>query len=109
MMLTTRILVILFATKSARMMTVKNSGSSNVQNEVFDNTELWNLDITFAKFLVPRLKAAKESYALEEEVMDKIIFAFEYASSDQLFHGDMPKEVTEGLQLFTDNYFRLWN
>ena len=75
----------------------------------FDNTELWNLDITFAKFLVPRLKAAKESYALEEEVMDKIIFAFEYASSDQLFHGKMPDEVTEGLQLFADNYFRLWN
>ena len=75
----------------------------------FDNTELWNLDVTIAKFLVPRLKAAKDSYALEEEIMDKIIFAFEYASSDQIFQGKMPDEVAEGLQLFAGNYFRLWN
>lgn len=75
----------------------------------FDSTELWNLDVTIAKFIVPRLQAAKESYGIDEDIINKIIFAFEYASSEKLFSGPITKEVTEGLQLFSENYFALWN
>ena len=96
----------------------------------FDDTELWNLDHTFAKFVLPRLKRFKEvnqgypasiTYEVWDEYLDKMIYAFENIDyDDKSYDGvewyDMPQEardavfekVNEGLDLFRKHYFSLW-
>lgn len=77
----------------------------------FDNTELWNLDTTLAKFLLPRLKAAKAlHYGIPEHEMSAMIEAFEFMLTDSYFtrseiHNEM---VQKGLKLFLHNYLGLW-
>lgn len=74
----------------------------------FDDAELWNLDITFAKFVLPRLKAYKVATDHEDDKgIDKMIVAFEAIVSGECFNS-MPEEVEDGLKLFHENYFRLW-
>jgi hypothetical protein len=74
----------------------------------FDNTELWNLDITIAKFILPRLIAYKEvSTHTDDKGIDKMIVAFEAIVNGDCFNS-MPEEVEEGLKVFHENYFRLW-
>lgn len=96
----------------------------------FDDTELWNLDYTFAKFVLPRLKRFKEvnqgypasiTYEVWDEYLDKMIYAFENIDyDDKSYDGvewfDMSQEardvvvekVNEGLDLFRRHYFSLW-
>lgn len=96
----------------------------------FDDTELWNLDYTFAKFVLPRLKRFKEvnqgypssiTYEVWDEYLDKMIYAFENIDyDDKSYDGvewyNMPQEardavvdkVNEGLDLFRKHYFSLW-
>ena len=89
----------------------------------FDNSELWNLDITIAKFVIPRLKAFKKIITDNNEpfiiggdytfyeVLDKIINAFEIIVDDNRpdhLHNHDNEKVTEGLLLFVKYYSHLW-
>ena len=67
----------------------------------FDDTECWNLDITFCKFIIPRLKVFKEQndgypvrYHSKEEwdkILDDMIEGFELNSNkfDTVFSFDL--------------------
>lgn len=83
----------------------------------FDSTELWNLDVTITKFVLPRLKAFKEeiigypanlSEKKWDKILDKIIAAFEILSNEDPFLYDDEK-VDNGLKLFAKYYNRLWD
>lgn len=94
----------------------------------FDETELWHLYVSIAKFVLPRLIAFKSttkgtpcSFASDvtwKEAIDKMIFAFKFIVDDKNLqemddNGNMVltedgKKCKEGLQLFTDNFFNLW-
>jgi hypothetical protein len=89
----------------------------------FDDTELWNLDTTIAKFIYPRLIAYKamgqnsypgklESVEQWNKVLDKMIFSFHFLSGDekfQSFEEDEWTNVDEGLALFAEHFGSLWN
>lgn len=77
----------------------------------FDNTELWNLDTTFSKFVLPRLKAFKDTgYESAEMVgeLDKMIAAFQAIVDGKHFIG-VGNDIEVGLKSFHDNFFSLWN
>lgn len=89
-------------------------------------SDLWNLDITIANFVLPRLKKFKEEddgYPEREEMntpekwdeaLDKMILAFEYVihQFDKKSHFDEDKRrqavIDEGLQLFAKWFRYLW-
>lgn len=87
----------------------------------WDNTELWNLDITLAKLILPRLRRFRvklqgwpASLTLGEwqDALDKMIKAFELIL-DEDYHswddnGDMMQTVETGLTLFAKYYRDLW-
>ena len=64
----------------------------------FDNSELWSLDATIAKFILPRLKAFRECHCgypgnLSDEkwneILDKMIIAFDiYLNDDDLINSE---------------------
>ncbi|MBQ7489799.1 MAG: hypothetical protein IJT51_04695 [Bacteroidales bacterium] len=94
-----------------------------------DDTETWNLDVTVAKFILPRLKRFKEvnnGYPCEltpegwDQVIEKMIYAFEHSEYEDLdydgkswleLHEAEKKEIlckiTEGLNLFARHFFDL--
>lgn len=86
----------------------------------FDDSEIWNFDITLAKFIIPRLERFKQvcdgypycddvkSFQDWITVLNKIIASFsEIACKDD---GDDRDEdiINEGLDLFRKYYFYLW-
>lgn len=91
----------------------------------FDDTECWNLDITFSLFIVPRLKVFKELndgyparyHSIEEwnKILDEMIEGFELHSNKFNWdtadsneeNGNMAK-VKRALKLFQENFFDLW-
>lgn len=96
-----------------------------------NSKETWNLDITFAKYIIPRLKKFKKlnnGYPGREEMdtpekwdeaLDKMIQAFEYVVNEFDWWKDNPKYnfdegkrrqtvINEGLQLFAKYYMNLW-
>lgn len=82
----------------------------------FDDTETWSLDVTFAKFLVPRLKRFKElnngiPNGLNEQewnnILDEMIEGFEGIITDDLINPRNEK-ADKALKLFTEHYFSLW-
>ena len=94
----------------------------------FDSTELWNLDVTFAKFLVPRLKAYKESRSgipgrlvssdktteKDSKKWDKIIQdmidGFEIiATVDGYNWKDKSGKPEKAVKLLAKHYFDLWD
>jgi hypothetical protein len=86
----------------------------------FDNSELWSLDSTITKFILPRLKVFREIQAghpgcvkNEKEwnkILDKIIKAFEIADSSisGLISDEEYKDWKKGMNLFVKYYFCLW-
>ena len=81
----------------------------------FDDAETWALNNTIAKFIEPRLKLFREIHAsypaniTEEqwnEILDKMIKAFEYINNDNIHNHQ--EEVDEGLDLFREYFFGLW-
>lgn len=79
----------------------------------FDTTELWNLHVTIASFIVPRLKAFKEespcipgnvTVAEWESDCDKMIEVFQSVIDGT----DKYEEVQEGLELFKKYFLGLW-
>lgn len=95
----------------------------------FDDTAVWNLDVTIAKFVTPRLEAfillsgvsvpysrVKEDFLTKEEwttVLNKILEAFRHISSDDNFSvsegsQERAEEVRVGLSLFAEYFGDLW-
>lgn len=84
------------------------------------NEELWSLDYTIAKFILPRLIAFRERFIknktkpISEQEFDKMILALEYAiitgeegfAKYDLFNNI---DVNEGAKLLGDNFFKLWH
>lgn len=91
----------------------------------FDDTECWNLDITFSLFIIPRLKVFKElndgypaRYNSKEEwdkILDEMIEGFELHSNKFNWdtadaneeNGNMAK-AKKAIRLFQENFFDLW-
>ena len=91
-------------------------------NDTFIEEELWSLDHTIAKFIVPRLKKfqqlladpscvagpphsiAREEWAL---ILNRMIYSFDKISSDTVNYSDDPK-IQEGIDLFAKWYRCLW-
>ena len=91
----------------------------------FDDTEMWNLDITFCKFIIPRLKVFKELndgyparyHSIEEwnKILDEMIEGFEFHSNKFNWdtadaneeNGNMAK-AKKAIRLFQENFFDLW-
>ena len=88
----------------------------------YSDEELWNLDSTICKWLLPRLKTFKEKTigfpptlnSPEEwgDILEKIILALELHVSDL---PDSPeqvriecKQIEEGLELFGKYFCNLW-
>ena len=86
----------------------------------FSDRDTWNLDVTTAKFVLPRLKRFKEltnghPYELTWDewlaILDKIIYALSVAASDKGYYElsvDEGKKVQEGFELFGKYYGSLW-
>jgi len=96
----------------------------------FNDSDLWNLDLTIAKFVLPRLQEFKKNntgypgYLTEiewEEMLDKMIYAMqgivdEFSAENILAcdaHFDKPEEhwvkVRDGLCLFGEHFMELWD
>lgn len=84
----------------------------------FDPSECWNLDVTFAEFIWPRLVKFKEDVhthpgsleSMEEwhKILDKMIKTFKIMANS-IDNDDYDRdEVEEGLQLFAKYYLSLW-
>ena len=98
------------------------------QTRGWDDSETWALEHTIAKFIAPRLKSFKElncgvpggvfSGTIEEqserwnEVLDQMIFAFEFVADEDRYFGPFDKEenrrVEKGLDLFREYFRSLW-
>lgn len=89
----------------------------------FTNEELWNLDVTIAKFILPRLKRYKKSTRCHpaeitekqwDTILDKMIFSFNFFATDkrwaiEIFTNEkIWKKVDEGLELFAKWFGSLW-
>jgi hypothetical protein len=94
----------------------------------FDDTETWELYMTIAKFILPRLKAfRKDTYSTPvtvdctavftdkewDDVLDKMIYAFTTIVRDDdydstTFHIEYNKQK-EGLALFSEHFLSLWD
>lgn len=86
----------------------------------WDDSETWSLDMSLAKLIAPRLKRFREVtkcrpiYMTDEEwdeILCKMIFAFEYCADEQSVIGcteEIHAKVAEGLDLFAKHYRGLW-
>lgn len=80
--------------------------------------DTWNLDITIAEFILPRLKLFKEVAdcfpakldSMEEwhDILDKMIDAFYLISTDKRKTEADNNAIEEGLGLFKRYYHSLW-
>ena len=87
----------------------------------FDNSELWNLDGTFAKFIYPRLKAFLEAtkecpqrpegitYEQWISILEKMVNGFELLSRDAIRTDDEMELINDALKLFAEHFLNLWN
>lgn len=94
--------------------------NSNVQAK---DEDFYSLDMTFAKFILPRLMhfknleglgfPGKEKMTMKkwQNILDKMIFAMEYCAGEDQFEDidpKMEKIVQEGLNLFGQYFRSLW-
>lgn len=85
----------------------------------WDDSETWSLDSSLARIILPRLKRFREltiahpsNHSEDEwnEILDKIIAAFEFAASEGRWQAS-PEEYDkhhEGIKLFAQYYWALW-
>ena len=92
----------------------------------FCDSETWNLDAVIAEFILPRLKRFREvtngyskdfsNYDEWYEVLDKMIFSFEWILTYAYSVGDLSneeyknslKKYDEGMKLFAKYFRNLW-
>lgn len=100
----------------------KKKGLSKIREE-----ELWGLDVTLAKYILPRLIRFKdindmsyphdfESHEQWRKTIDKMIYAFEYViKSNYEVYTDLEEErkraekYREGMLLFAEYFMDLWD
>lgn len=96
----------------------KKKGLSKIQDK-----ELWGLDVTIAKFVLPRLIKFKQklgSYPSNlkdsqewEGIIDKMIWSFEYVIKDDSYclkySEEDWKRYKEGMDLFAEYFRDLWD
>ena len=96
----------------------------------FSDRELWNLDHTMAKFILPRLKAFKDyhrSYPPDltpkkwDERLDEMIWAFEFTVNEWEWESELIEKTKikklesyykrreKGLKLFAEYFNNLWD
>ena len=87
----------------------------------FDNSELWNLDSTIAKFIYPRLEAFYEdakagSYRpdgmnREEwlQILERMVNGFYLISLDRIKSEEEEAVADDALRLFSQYFYTLWN
>lgn len=88
----------------------------------FSDKDLWNLDVTIAEFIRPRLVAFKKysgglpcDYTEAEwhDKLDRMILAFEDIEEQRMFSAewseDRQKETDEGLKIFAQHFQTLWD
>lgn len=83
----------------------------------WDDSDLWNLDVTFAQFIIPRLKEFKKqtnahpaTMTWEEwiTILDKMIYGFEKMLEETYYTGEHEKEIKKSFVLLTKYYKHLW-
>lgn len=84
----------------------------------FDDSELWSLDVTISKFILPRLKAFRDtaggypSSMTEEywkQTLDHMIECFElHAECKVSYTDEEEKNIEDGLKLFVEYFGHLW-
>lgn len=81
--------------------------------------ELWNLDITIAKFIYPRLVIFRKeniecypgnlkSYKQWEEILDEMIWTFQAIQTINNCDENENKRINKGLKLFAKYFRSLW-
>lgn len=88
----------------------------------FDSSELWSLDHTIAKFIAPRLRAFIDEFDGRSHPagltskqwrakLEKMHKAFELMASDKMWIANKKeaKSMEEGLDLFREWFFHLWD
>lgn len=86
----------------------------------WDESEVWSLDNTSAKFLAPRLKEFKkiktghpQNIDIEQWdiYLDEMIFAFSSLQERSIYHFDTntSNRIQNGLNLFSKYYHDLWD
>lgn len=88
------------------------------EQQGFDDTVTWNMDMSIAQWITPRLRRFKEinnciptDIATEEEwdiILSKIISTFELLSDEANVNDVSSASINEGLDLFRKHYFDLW-
>lgn len=84
----------------------------------FDDTETWSLDITIAKFILPRLKVFKDvtegypaCFGSEEawqETLDDMIYWLERYVDEDNFLASEDERETRGRKAFAEYFSSLW-
>jgi len=78
------------------------------QERGFDDTELWSLDITFARFMLPRLQAFRNTpHGIKPEVLDGIIEGFQDIADQECCTSPTSK-AERAVELFAKHFFALW-
>ena len=98
-----------------------NEFCSQREKRGFDDSELWNLDGSFAKFIAPRLTAYYEivtgemkchpsHMSFEEwvDVLNRMIIGFNIMSLDEEKTDDDKNKVTDAVNLFCEHIHDLW-
>jgi len=85
----------------------------------FSDSELWNLDMSIAIFVYPRLKRLKKikhGYPSNltpkkwNKIIDKMLLAFEYIIDDcATIDKEKQLKIEEGLKLFGEYFQHLWD
>lgn len=87
----------------------------------WDSTELWNLDSTFSYFILPRIKALRDSKighpaSLTQKqwdtILNKMIYSFEFYAGEEKFSCSderIWKKVNNGMRLFGVWYGAMWD
>lgn len=99
----------------------KKKGLTKIQ----DN-ELWSLDFTLAKYILPRLEKYKNMERMGypsklsgekewDEILDKMIYSFKYVIERDKYYFDYNTEkeriekYKEGMNLFAEYFMDLWD
>ena len=84
----------------------------------FDDSEMWNLDTTIAKFIYPRLKRFSENIigipcGMTEDIwqttLDSMVKAFELIVNGESDEKENQEIISKGLDNFRNYFFQLWN
>jgi hypothetical protein len=82
------------------------------QTRGFSDDELWSLDITIAKFILPRLEAFKNCCTTDmEEHVEDILWSFRFVLSDDyvpVVSNENWKKFQKGMNRFAKYYLGLW-